>query len=50
MLGAGRHHDGRAVADVIFIAVNNAFTLSGFKTEKLVVIGVHFHTDFFLGL
>ena len=33
---ARRHHDGGAISDRVFAAVNDAFALSSFKTKELV--------------
>ena len=47
MFGPCRYNNHVPVRNYIFIAVNDTFTLSHFKPEKLVIIRMGFHSYFF---
>jgi hypothetical protein len=50
VLGTSRNYDCKAVGNRIFIVVDNDFACTRFKTEKLIIVWMHFHTNFFAGL
>ena len=47
VLRAGGHDDRRSVSQAIFIAVYDAFSVSLFHAEKLVIVRVNFHPNVF---
>ena len=50
VLGSGRNYNCCSVLNPVFVTVDNAFSFSFLKAEKLVVVGMNLHADFFFWL